>query len=85
MPGLQLGLGFGHPFTRDIAKETVPEEKWVHPSFRRTNILMTGLWVGIFLIMTISYVVSLPLLAEALFLPNAFPQRFKDSLLNTLT
>lgn len=60
MPGLQLGLVLGHPFTSDIAKETVPEDKWVHPSFRRTNILMTGLWVGIFLIMTISYVVSMP-------------------------
>ncbi|CAL8464380.1 g3915 [Coccomyxa elongata] len=52
-----LGLGFGHPFTSDIAKESVPEEKWVHPNFRRTNILMTGLWISIFLIMTISYVI----------------------------
>ncbi|KAK9904856.1 hypothetical protein WJX75_003896 [Coccomyxa subellipsoidea] len=52
-----LGLCFGHPFTADIAKENVPEELWVQPKFKRTNLLLTGLWIAIFLVMTISYVI----------------------------
>ncbi|EIE18802.1 hypothetical protein COCSUDRAFT_83601 [Coccomyxa subellipsoidea C-169] len=54
---ITLGFLIGHPFTRDIAKENVPEEFWGQPVFKRTNVLMTSLWIVIFLIMTVSYVI----------------------------
>ena len=55
---LQLGILCGRPFTADIAKETVPEQFWAMPGFRRTTYMLSWLWAAIFLIMTLSYVVS---------------------------
>lgn len=56
---LQLGILCGRPFTADIAKETVPEQFWAMPGFRRTTYMLSWLWAAIFLIMTLSYVVRL--------------------------
>jgi hypothetical protein len=56
---VQAGLLGRHPFTADIAKENVPEHMWRTPAFRRVNYLLTGIWAGIFLIMSLSYLVRL--------------------------
>ena len=54
---MQLGILCRHPFTADIAKETVPEQFWGTAGFRRTNYFLSWLWSALFLIMTLSYVV----------------------------
>ncbi|CAL5228554.1 g11710 [Coccomyxa viridis] len=54
---ITLGILCGRPFTADIAKETVPEQFWAMPGFRRTTYMLSWLWAAIFLIMTLSYVV----------------------------
>jgi len=41
---------FGHPFTIDYAKDSVPEEFWHTPTFRRTNIVLTATWAVVFLV-----------------------------------
>jgi hypothetical protein len=43
----------GHPFTEQYAREGVPEEVWDTPEFRRTMVLMSGVWVVIFAVMAI--------------------------------
>ena len=53
----QAGLLCRHPFTADIAKENVPVQHWGTPAFWRMNYLLTGIWAGIFFIMTLSYLV----------------------------
>ena len=55
---MQLGILCRHPFTADIAKETVPEQFWGTANFCRTNYFLSWLWSVLFLIMTLSYVVS---------------------------
>ena len=54
---MQAGLLCRHPFAADIAKENVPAQHWDTPVFWRMNYLLTGIWVGIFFIMTVSYLV----------------------------
>jgi hypothetical protein len=43
----------GHPFTEQYARDDVPEEVWDTPGFRRTMILMSGVWAVIFAVMAI--------------------------------
>ena len=43
----------GHPFTEQYAREGVPEEVWDTPGFRRTMVLMSGVWAAIFAVMAI--------------------------------
>jgi hypothetical protein len=43
----------GHPFTDQYAREGVPQEVWDTPGFRRTMVLMSGVWVAIFAVMAI--------------------------------
>lgn len=37
-------LAIGKPFTADYAKDHTPKEFWTHPSFVRTNQLLTAVW-----------------------------------------
>ena len=55
---MQLGILCRRPFTADIAKETVPEQVWGTAGFRKTIYFLSWLWSALFLIMTVSYVVS---------------------------
>ena len=55
---MQLGILCRRPFTADIAKETVPEQLWGTAGFRKTSYFLSWLWSALFLIMTVSYVVS---------------------------
>jgi hypothetical protein len=41
----------GRPFTLQYARETVPEEYWDHPRFRRINYLISGAWAFAFAVM----------------------------------
>jgi hypothetical protein len=41
----------GRPFTIQYAKESVPEEFWDHPRFRRVNYLISGAWAAAFAVM----------------------------------
>ena len=44
------------PFTRQYAKEMVDRSLWENPVFIRVNVLMTGVWGGIFVInLALSY------------------------------
>jgi hypothetical protein len=43
----------GHPFTEQYARQGVPEEVWDTPGFRRTMVLMSGVWAAIFAVMAI--------------------------------
>ena len=55
---MQLGILCRRPFTADIAKEKVPEQLWGTAGFRKASYFLSWLWSALFLIMTISYVVS---------------------------
>jgi hypothetical protein len=43
----------GHPFTEQYARHGVPEDVWHTPGFRRTMVLMSGVWAAIFVVMAI--------------------------------
>ena len=43
----------GHPFTEQYARDGVPEQVWDTPEFRRTMVLMSGVWAVIFGVMAI--------------------------------
>lgn len=40
----------GKPFTLQYARETVDKALWENPGFIRVNILITSVWVGVFLL-----------------------------------
>jgi hypothetical protein len=48
-----LSIAVGHPFTEQYARERVPEEQWHTPLFRRTMLVMSGVWALIFVAMAI--------------------------------
>jgi uncharacterized membrane protein len=48
-----LSIAVGHPFTEQYARERVPEEQWHTPVFRRTMLVMSGVWALIFVVMAI--------------------------------
>ncbi|WP_406094989.1 hypothetical protein [Streptomyces sp. NBC_01013] len=43
-------LAIGKPFTRGIARTTVPAEHWDSPLFRRVNTVITAVWAAAFTI-----------------------------------
>lgn len=55
---MQLSILCRRPFTADIAKETVPEQVWGTAGFHKTCYFLSWLWSALFLIMSLSYVVS---------------------------
>jgi hypothetical protein len=55
---LQVAFAAGRPFTEDIAKENVAEEQWGKDLFKHINLILTSMWIIIFLIQFISYLVG---------------------------
>jgi hypothetical protein len=53
-----LSIAVGHPFTEQYGREKVPEEKWHTPLFRRTMLIMSGVWALIFVVMAILGTIS---------------------------
>ena len=45
-----VSLVIRRPFTLQYAKEQVPQQFWNNPIFLRTNDLITGAWLGAFLV-----------------------------------
>lgn len=43
-------LLFGVPFTVQYARDTVDKSHWDHPLFRSINVVMSGVWGGLFAI-----------------------------------
>jgi hypothetical protein len=41
-------IAIGSPFTLQYARESVPPEFWDNPMFRRTNLILSLVWAGIF-------------------------------------
>lgn len=57
---LVIALGsilIGKPFTRQYARESVPQEYWESPGFLRTTLLISWAWVAVFVVMTVSQLV----------------------------
>lgn len=44
----------GQPFTRQYARETVPEEYWDTPLFMKSTAVITWFWLGALLLMGVS-------------------------------
>jgi hypothetical protein len=53
-----LSIAVGHPFTEQYGREKVPEEQWHTPLFRRTMLIMSGVWALIFVVMAILGAIS---------------------------
>jgi hypothetical protein len=48
----------GEPFTRAYAKETVPQEHWDSPLFRKGTAVIAWAWLGIFVLMGVSTIIA---------------------------
>ena len=50
--GVLAAIAFGSllltPFTEEYARESVPREVWDTPGFKRTNVVLTAMWGGVF-------------------------------------
>ncbi|MBV8988902.1 MAG: hypothetical protein JO372_10120 [Solirubrobacterales bacterium] len=53
-----LSIALGHPFTEQYARQGVPEAVWHTPLFRRTMVVMSSVWAGIFAVMAILGLIS---------------------------
>ena len=46
------------PFTEQYARESVPEEFWSTPRFKRVNRQLTAMWGSVFLVMMVSHILA---------------------------
>lgn len=46
--GAWISIAIGKPFTMQYARESVPQEKWTHPSFIKINQIVSFVWAILF-------------------------------------
>eukprot|EP00884_Botryococcus_braunii_P000721 jgi/Botrbrau1/1064/Bobra.0076s0030.1 len=49
-----VGMLVGHPFTATYGKDSIPEEQWDKPWFKRAFMIFTAFWLVTFFIMAVS-------------------------------